>query len=136
MRTENDEESDGLLRQPCNHSFLPRNVRIRDKLEAVLGNILAKLLKRITPLASLALGLVLAWPLVEYLSRRASSSESVPHLNHGLLSIALHPERHALRQPMTLTFDWNIRLEKRAPDGVEKAVYLVNGMKGVHTLAI
>ena len=43
------------------------------------------------------------------------------------LAIPLHPSEHSTRDPTTLTFDWHITLGTRAPDGVEKQVYLVNG---------
>ncbi|KAM0450070.1 hypothetical protein ACHAO4_006952 [Trichoderma viride] len=43
------------------------------------------------------------------------------------LTIPLHPVEHSTRDPTTLTFDWHVTLGTRAPDGVEKQVYLVNG---------
>jgi hypothetical protein len=44
------------------------------------------------------------------------------------LAIPLHPVEHSTRDPTTLTFDWHVTLGTRAPDGVEKQVYLVNGV--------
>ncbi|KAL7948812.1 multicopper oxidase [Trichoderma barbatum] len=43
------------------------------------------------------------------------------------LAIPLHPTEHSTRDPTTLTFDWHVTLGTRAPDGVEKQVYLING---------
>lgn len=43
------------------------------------------------------------------------------------LAIPLHPTEHSTRDPTTLTFDWHVTLGVRAPDGVEKQVYLING---------
>lgn len=44
-----------------------------------------------------------------------------------LLGIKLHPEDHVSRSAKTLTFHWDITSDYRAPDGVKKEVYLVNG---------
>lgn len=44
------------------------------------------------------------------------------------LAIPLHPVEHSTRDPTTLTFEWHVTLGTRAPDGVEKQVYLVNGV--------
>ena len=43
------------------------------------------------------------------------------------LSIELHPKDHIRRLPTSLTHHWNITKGVRAPDGVNKAVYLING---------
>lgn len=43
------------------------------------------------------------------------------------LAIPLHPEQHNARKPKTLTFHWSVTQGIRAPDGVQKEVYLVNG---------
>lgn len=43
------------------------------------------------------------------------------------LAIPLHPELHKYRAPRTIEHDWTITWDVRAPDGVEKQVYLVNG---------
>ncbi|KAL7936532.1 multicopper oxidase [Trichoderma chlorosporum] len=43
------------------------------------------------------------------------------------LAIPLHPTEHSTRDPTTLTVDWHVTLGTRAPDGVEKQVYLING---------
>ncbi|RFU81929.1 ferro-o2-oxidoreductase [Trichoderma arundinaceum] len=42
------------------------------------------------------------------------------------LAIPLHPTEHSTRDPTTLTFEWHVTLGTKAPDGVEKQVYLVN----------
>lgn len=44
------------------------------------------------------------------------------------LAIPLHPTEHSTRDPTTLTFEWHVTRGTRAPDGVEKLVYLVNGV--------
>lgn len=54
-------------------------------------------------------------------------SNSEVHVGNQL-AIPLHPRLHATRDPTTLTFDWNITKGRASPDGVEKTVYLVNGM--------
>ena len=42
-------------------------------------------------------------------------------------AIELHPKDHTQRLPTSLTHHWNITKGIRAPDGVEKIVYLING---------
>ncbi|UNI15436.1 hypothetical protein JDV02_001970 [Purpureocillium takamizusanense] len=39
----------------------------------------------------------------------------------------LHPEDHVYREAKTIYLDWNITQGLRAPDGVVKTVYLING---------
>jgi hypothetical protein len=39
----------------------------------------------------------------------------------------LHPERHIFRDPTTIHMTWNVTMEQRAPDGVMRPVYLING---------
>lgn len=46
----------------------------------------------------------------------------------GQLAIPLQPKINRRREPTTLKFDWHISVGPRAPDGVQKRVYLVNGM--------
>lgn len=43
------------------------------------------------------------------------------------LGIALHPEEHRSRHPRRITLHWTITSDIRAPDGVKKRVYLING---------
>lgn len=45
----------------------------------------------------------------------------------GTLGILLHPEDHSYRRPRQLTEYWNVTSEYRAPDGVLKKIYLING---------
>jgi hypothetical protein len=45
----------------------------------------------------------------------------------GPLGILLHPEEHIYRRPRQLTEYWNITSGYRAPDGVLKKIYLING---------
>lgn len=45
-----------------------------------------------------------------------------------LNTAVLHPEHHVHRAPTTVHLRWNITLENRAPDGVLKPVYLINGI--------
>lgn len=76
-------------------------------------------------LAFLMLAVVMALPLLAYTRR-----ERLPlaeHERQKQISLALHPERHISRGPATLIFNWTVTLGTRAPDGVEKQVYLVNG---------
>lgn len=42
-------------------------------------------------------------------------------------SFALNPELHIFRKPRVISLNWNITLEERAPDGVKKNIYLING---------
>lgn len=44
------------------------------------------------------------------------------------LKILLHPEQHVSRRPAVRRFYWNITKSIIAPDGVEKSVFLINGM--------
>jgi hypothetical protein len=39
----------------------------------------------------------------------------------------LHPEQHIFRDAKTIRMKWNITTGQRAPDGVTKPVYLING---------
>ncbi|KUJ20809.1 uncharacterized protein LY89DRAFT_611217 [Mollisia scopiformis] len=43
------------------------------------------------------------------------------------LAIVLRPEEHVEREPKTVEYRWNITTGVRAPDGVTKQVYLING---------
>lgn len=45
----------------------------------------------------------------------------------GGLTVALYPEKHQQREKTTIHLDWTISKGTKAPDGVEKLVYLVNG---------
>jgi hypothetical protein len=50
-------------------------------------------------------------------------------------SMLLHPERHVFRDPTTIHMTWNVTLEPRAPDGVMRLVYLINGKWLQHKVA-
>ena len=41
--------------------------------------------------------------------------------------VILHPEEHVRRPPRTIHLNWTVTQEWRAPDGVTKQVYLING---------
>ena len=53
-----------------------------------------------------------------------SSGLGYPESN---LAISLTPQDHVQRQPRTIHLVWNITSDLRAPDGVTKRVYLING---------
>jgi hypothetical protein len=59
-----------------------------------------------------------------YLTAFGPSHESGPPRG---FSIQLHPKDHVRRLPTSLTHHWNITKGLRAPDGVNKTVYLING---------
>jgi hypothetical protein len=42
-------------------------------------------------------------------------------------AVELHPKEHTRRLPTSLTHHWNITKGLRAPDGINKTVYLING---------
>ncbi|ODA81348.1 hypothetical protein RJ55_04313 [Drechmeria coniospora] len=42
-------------------------------------------------------------------------------------AFTLHPEHHIFREAKTIYLTWNVTQERRAPDGVVKSVYLING---------
>ncbi len=46
----------------------------------------------------------------------------------GEASIRLHPEEHVFRKTKTITQHWHVTKERRAPDGVWKDVFLINGI--------
>jgi hypothetical protein len=43
------------------------------------------------------------------------------------VAIRLHPEDHESRDPQNLKYDWTVTSGWKAPDGVQKRVYLING---------
>ena len=43
------------------------------------------------------------------------------------LAIRLSPQSHRHRQPRTISHEWDLTQGIRAPDGVDKQVYLING---------
>jgi FtsP/CotA-like multicopper oxidase with cupredoxin domain len=48
----------------------------------------------------------------------------------------LHPEQHVFRDAKTILVKWNITLGQRAPDGVTRPVYSINGQIHVRTISI
>lgn len=63
--------------------------------------------------------------------RQESSSQPIgsPQGVYGgrPLNLELHPEDHVRRERKTWNYKWEITTGIRAPDGVEKTVYLING---------
>lgn len=45
----------------------------------------------------------------------------------GRDTFTLHPEEHIFREAQTIRLTWNVTKAARAPDGVVKAIYLING---------
>ncbi len=62
-------------------------------------------------------------------STTPASSDAPPAPAHTPVDdgFTLHPEDHVYREPKTIYLDWNITKEQRAPDGVVKSLYLING---------
>ena len=59
---------------------------------------------------------------------RHSSAASSPSPAPGLdAALALHPHDHIHREPRSIHLTWNVTKETRAPDGVAKPIYLING---------
>ena len=83
--------------------------------------------------AFVALAIACAFILVKKVPGSSfSSDDGVSDLeSRGQLAIPLHPSRHSTRKPTTLEFHWNITTKLASPDGVEKKVYLVNGMSAL-----
>lgn len=70
-----------------------------------------------------------SFPLPAPFLKTATSTDAGSASQQGVLNTAvLHPEHHVHRAPTTLHLRWNITLENRAPDGVSKPVYLINGI--------
>lgn len=70
--------------------------------------------------------LLLTLPFLGYMRHVKVSSETSSPAKQ--LAIPLHPELHVSRGAKKLEFHWNVTLGTMAPDGVEKQVYLVNGL--------
>jgi hypothetical protein len=58
----------------------------------------------------------------DFLVGKTDGPEGMPSLG-----IVLHPESHRSRNASIITLHWTITADFRAPDGVKKRVYLVNG---------
>ncbi|PFH57632.1 hypothetical protein XA68_14771 [Ophiocordyceps unilateralis] len=81
-----------------------------------------------TALALLALATLLSLPLLAYTRRQRLPGVLVSEDGERQLAVMLHPERHNRRRPTVLLFNWTVTQGLRAPDGVEKMVYLVNDL--------
>jgi len=68
----------------------------------------------------------LSWVPVKTSFLTSSKTSGSIESQEAILGIELHPEDHMSRQPTTITHHWNITSGIRYPDGVKKAVYLVN----------
>lgn len=69
----------------------------------------------------------LTWQVTSMSYPQRSPSNLYSDSSDGPLGILLHPDDHVSRRPKRLTHYWNITSEYRAPDGVLKKVYLING---------
>ncbi|KAH8662377.1 multicopper oxidase-domain-containing protein [Xylariales sp. PMI_506] len=58
---------------------------------------------------------------------KETSTASAAAKERSTVGIALHPEDHAFRDPQAITLNWTVSSGIRAPDGVKKRLYLVNG---------
>lgn len=68
-----------------------------------------------------------AWALWEVHQQHSIATESTASPPPPL-GIRLYPQDHATRPARTIVLDWNITQGMQAPDGVQKRVYLVNGV--------
>ncbi|KAH8809441.1 laccase [Xylogone sp. PMI_703] len=69
-------------------------------------------------------------PNTDYTSDPSASHSinSAPNVEEKAnASFLLHPDQHIFRPPTTIRLAWNVTLEQRAPDGVVRPVYLING---------
>ncbi len=126
MRDRDSEEDRGLLQEDETETKSPPPHTHRSNSAATFRTWLAGS-SRWTIIGIVVLVSVFALPLLGFLGRGASPSVASHHSESDQLAIRLHPDKHAARAPTTLTLDWNITRGVRAPDGVEKPVYLVNG---------
>ncbi|GJN72156.1 hypothetical protein PLICBS_006228 [Purpureocillium lilacinum] len=126
MRDRDSEEDRGLLQEDETETKSPPTHTHRSNSAATFRTWLAGS-SRWTIIGIVVLVSVFALPLLGFLGRGASPSVASHHSESDQLAIRLHPDKHAARAPTTLTLDWNITRGVRAPDGVEKPVYLVNG---------
>lgn len=61
-------------------------------------------------------------PIGDFLAGKTDDPEGIPSLG-----IVLHPEEHRSRNASIVTLHWTITSDFRAPDGVKKRVFLING---------
>ncbi|UNI22443.1 hypothetical protein JDV02_008332 [Purpureocillium takamizusanense] len=127
MRGRDSEEDRGLLHEDETEVKPPPRYASRSDSAAVALTACIASSSRWTIIGVLVLTSVLALPLLAFLGRGASPAVASHAPDGDQLAIRLHPDKHVARSPTTLTFNWNITRDLRAPDGVEKLVYLVNG---------
>lgn len=104
---------------------------------------LATSTRRIVVIAALAT-LLLTTPTIFLASTLYSYGDNLPnidgvpadkHLNLGSTeeswrdAFTLQPNEHIFRKPRTIRATWNVTMGERAPDGVKKMVYLINGLR-------
>jgi FtsP/CotA-like multicopper oxidase with cupredoxin domain len=80
-------------------------------------------------------GLIFCFAWVTFLKQHGFSFSYITHdgpdgaLHHeASFGIPLHPDEHVYREPATLEYNWSVTRNFRAPDGVKKRVYLINGV--------
>jgi hypothetical protein len=64
----------------------------------------------------------------DFFAVTSDEAEGIPSLG-----IVLHPESHQSRDAGIITLHWTITSDFRAPDGVKKRVYLINGNRSIST---
>ena len=79
----------------------------------------------ITALFLFLVSILLFWRIPEYLPWSPALQGSQTR-DFGI-GIALHPEDHIYRSTATIELNWTVTAGFRAPDGVQKRVYLING---------
>lgn len=64
-----------------------------------------------------------------------TSHSTAPGVEDDLNDLyVLHPEQHVYRDPITIRMTWNVTMDQRAPDGVMRPVYLINGEVSQHNI--
>jgi hypothetical protein len=61
------------------------------------------------------------FPFLRQPARHATDEETI--------GISLHPEDHSARDVRIIELQWTVTADFRAPDGVRKRVYLINGKR-------
>ena len=64
--------------------------------------------------------------IADFLAGTSHDAQGIPSLG-----ILLHPESHQSRNASIITLHWTITSDFRAPDGVKKMVYLINGNRSI-----
>ncbi|KAK0108741.1 hypothetical protein ONS96_002586 [Cadophora gregata f. sp. sojae] len=101
----------------------PRKYRDATRWLRSLGIIFTTIFMAVVVLSSIS---KLSWVPPNPISSKAASD--TPESAGRILGIQLHPEDHVSRQSTTITHYWNITSGVSYPDGVKKAVYLVNDL--------